>query len=145
MRTHHRVIRRSAALLALALAACTEAVAPTRDLTITPKSAEISLSNALTSGIPATFANHTRDSVMVQASWCSGSGVSLERAVLTGWQPMPAAVIFCTTIAAPRPVSVAPGDSLDVWARAYGVVVGQYRMRLSTTGGEAVSGAFDVR
>ena len=143
MRTHSRSTVLGTALLSLV--ACTEAVAPTRDVTITPKSSQISLADALTSGIPATFANHTKASVLVQASFCSSGGVSLERAVLTGWQPLPSPLIYCTAIMAPQPVSVAPGDSLDVWPSTNGVVVGRYRMRLPSTGGEAVSGAFEVR
>ena len=143
MRTQRRFTLLGATLLSLA--ACTEAVAPTRDLTITPKAAQISLADALTTGIPATFSNHTRASVLVQVSFCGSGGASLERAVLTGWQSLPSPVIYCATIMAPQPVSVAPGDSLDLWVSANGAVVGRYRMRLSTTGGEAVSGAFVVR
>jgi hypothetical protein len=134
----------------LPFSACTSATAtPSTGLEITPASATVRLDQARASGIPATFTNRTSAAVTLVTTSCLGGSITMERAVLGGWVPLPPPNFICMTsgIMAPPTINVASGASVSLMASGgelTDLTTGRYRMRVRSTGGDAVSGIVTV-
>lgn len=119
----------------------------TVDLALQPRYATLTLAMVADSGVVAIFTNHTSAAVLLNGMGCGALGTGVDRQRGGEWMALPIVPQFelcANNVVAP---TVRPGDSTMVYARAArtDLVAGRYRLRLATSGGEAISTAVVIR